>query len=97
MLRITVHQNATRCRLELAGRLAGPWVAETESVWRSALGSGKEIDVDMIQITAVDKAGRELLAAMYRAGARLTADGVAMTALVEEIAGKQFADFRSEK
>jgi hypothetical protein len=89
MLRITVHQDGGRYRLELAGKLAGPWVAETENVWRSAPCSGKEIELDMREVTGVDDAGRALLAAMYKAGACFTAQGVAMTALIEEITGKQ--------
>jgi len=89
MLRITVHEEGGQCRLELAGKLGGPWVAETENVWLSAPCSGKEIEVDMTEVTGVDDAGRELLAAMHRAGACFTAEGFAMTALVEEITGKQ--------
>ena len=92
MLRITVHQDGGRCRLELAGKLGGPWVAETESVWRSEPCSGKQIEVDMREVTGVDDAGRELLAAMHRSGARLVADGVAMTAVIEEITGEQLSD-----
>jgi hypothetical protein len=89
MLRITVHQDDTRCRLELEGRLAGPWVAETEHVWHWARCSGAAIDVDMREVSIVDGAGRELLAAMHQAGARLIAEGVAMTALVEEIVQRE--------
>jgi hypothetical protein len=89
MLRITVHQDGGRYRLQLAGKLAGPWVAETENVWRSAPCSGKEIELDMREVTGVDDAGRELLAAMYKVGACFTTQGVAMTALIEEITGKQ--------
>jgi hypothetical protein len=89
MLRITVHEDGDRCRLELAGKLGGPWVAETENVWLSAPCSDKAIEVDMKEVTGVDDAGRELLAAMHRAGACFTAEGVAMTALIEEITGKQ--------
>ena len=85
MLRITVDQNGSRCRLKLAGRLGGPWVPETEKAWRSAPCSGEQIEVDMKEVTAVDDDGRELLAAMHLAGARLVAQGVEMTALVEEI------------
>jgi hypothetical protein len=92
MLRIMVHQDGSQCRLELSGRLCGPWVGETERVWRSAPCSGKEIEVDMTEITGVDAAGRELLAAMHRAGARLIAKGVWMTALVEEVIGEQSFD-----
>jgi hypothetical protein len=88
MLRITVHQDGRQCRLELAGRLCGPWVAETVNVWLSAPCSGKEIEVDMREVTGVDDAGRELLAAMHRAGVCFTAQGVAMTALIHEITGE---------
>jgi hypothetical protein len=88
MLRITVHEEGGHCRLELAGKLGGPWVAETENVWLSAPCSGKEIEVDMREVTGVDDAGRELLAAMHRAGACFTAKGVAMTTLIAEITGE---------
>jgi hypothetical protein len=87
-----LHQDGTQCRLELAGRLCGPWVGETERVWRSAPSSGKEIEVDMTEVTGIDAAGRELLAAMHRAGARLIVKGVWMTALVEEVIGEQSFD-----
>lgn len=89
MLRVTVHENGGLCRLELAGKLGGPWVAETEYAWRSFSCSDKQIEVDIRQVTGVDDAGRKLLSAMHHAGARLVAEGVAMAALVEEIAGKQ--------
>ena len=89
MLRITVHEEGGQCRLELAGKLRGPWVAETKNVWLSTPCSGKVIEVDMRQVTGVDDAGRELLAAIHRAGGCFSAKGVAMTALIEEITGKQ--------
>jgi hypothetical protein len=90
MLRITVHKDDTLCRLKLAGRLGGPWVAETKNAWHSALSSAtKRIEIDLKEVTAVDNEGRELLALMHRAGARLVAQGVEMTALVEEIEGKR--------
>jgi hypothetical protein len=89
MLRITVHQDGALCRLKLAGRLGGPWVAETEHAWFSALCStSKRIEIDMRDVTGVDGAGRELLAVMHQAGAHLVAEGVEMTALIEEITGK---------
>jgi hypothetical protein len=92
MLRITVHVDGERCRLQLSGRLCGPWVDETANVWHAALSSGKEIEVDMREVRGIDAAGRDLLVAMHEAGARLIADGVAMTALLEEITGEQASD-----
>ena len=88
MLRITVHRDGGQCRLELSGRLCGPWVGETETVWRSAACSGEEIEVDMREVSSVDDAGCKLLAAMHEAGARFVAQGFAMTVLIEEITGK---------
>ena len=90
MLRITVDKNGSFCRLKLAGRLGGPWVPEMEKAWRTALcAPAREIEIDMKEVTAVDDGGRQLLAAMHEAGARLFAQGVEMTALVEEITGKR--------
>ncbi len=89
MLRITLHQDGNQCRLELSGKLYGPWVGETETVWRLAACSGKQIEVDMREVTGVEGAGYKLLAAMHEAGAGFVAQGVATTALVDEITGKQ--------
>jgi hypothetical protein len=92
MLRIVLDQDGKQCRLELAGKLCGPWVGETQNVWRSALSTGKEVEVDVRDVTGVDDAGRELLAAMHHAGARLITKGVWMTALLEEISSEQSFD-----
>ena len=89
MLRITLHQDGRQCRLELSGKLCGPWVGETENLWRSASCSANEIEVDMREVTGVDLAGHKLLAAMHHAGARLIAKGVWMTALIQEITGER--------
>ena len=89
MLRINLHQDGRQSRLELAGKLCGPWVGETEGVWRSAEVSGKEIEVDIRAVTGIDTAGRKLLAAMHHAGARLVAKGVWMTTLIREITNEQ--------
>ena len=59
MLRITVRENSKPLRLELAGKLAGPWVAETEKAWRAAR-YGSPIEVDLSGVTGIDEAGRRL-------------------------------------
>jgi hypothetical protein len=88
MLRVTVQENDTLWRLQLSGRLAGAWVAETENTWREAPVSGRQVEVDLREVTCIDEAGRRLLRAMNQAGACFIAKGVAMEALVEEITGK---------
>ena len=87
MLRITVQEDLTLWRLHLSGRLADAWVAETENAWHSAPVSGRRVEVDLREVTGIDDAGRRLLRAMNQAGACFFAKGVAMEALVEEIAG----------
>ena len=88
MLRITIQEDLYLWRLQLSGKLAGAWVAETENSWRSALVSDRQMEVDLREVTCIDGAGRRLLQAMNRAGARFIAKGVAIEALVEEITGK---------
>ena len=85
MLRITIHEDGKVCRLELAGRLEGPWVAETENAWRASLRPDRKIEVDLRQLTGLDNAGRDLLAAIYLEGACLIVEGVWMTALIGDL------------
>ena len=96
MLRITVLEEGSLWRLQLSGRLAGAWVAETENTWRSAPVSRRPIEIDMRELTGIDEAGRCLLQAMNQAGARFIAKGVAMEALVEEITRKPARRMRHE-
>ena len=85
MLRIRIHEDGKVCRLELAGRLEGPWVPETENAWRVSLRPDRKIEVDLRQLTAVDNPGRDLLAAIHLSGACLIVEGVWLTALIGDI------------
>jgi hypothetical protein len=89
MLRIMIHEDGKVCKLELAGRLEGPWVAETEHAWRASLGADRKIEMDLRQLTRIDDAGRDLLATIQRAGACLIVEGVWMTALLDELISQQ--------
>ena len=88
MLRITIHEDGKICRLELAGKLEGPWVAETEKAWRASLRPEQKIEIDLKQLTSVDNAGLDLLAAFHRSGACLIVEGVWMTALIGELSSQ---------
>jgi hypothetical protein len=92
MLRITIHEDGKVCRLELAGRLEGPWVAETENAWRASLHPDRKLEVDLKQLTGVDDAGRDLLAAIHRQGACLIVEGVWLTALIEDFTSQPCED-----
>jgi len=85
MLRITIHEDGKVCRLELAGKLEGPWVAETEMAWRASMRPDQKIEIDLRELTSVDNDGRDLLAAFHRSGACLIVEGVWMTALLGDL------------
>ena len=85
MLRITIHEDSRVCRLELAGKLEGPWVAETEKAWRASLRPDQKIEIDLRQLTSVDNAGRDLLAVFHRSGACLIVEGIWMTAIIGDL------------
>jgi hypothetical protein len=89
MLRVTVHEDERSCRLELAGRLEGPWVVETENAWRASLRPDRKIEVDLRQLTWIDDVGRDLLATIQSAGAYLIVEGVWLTALIGELRSQQ--------
>ena len=85
MLRITIREDSRVCRLELAGKLEGPWVAETEKAWSASRRPDQKIEIDLRQLTSVDNAGRNLLAAFHRSGACFIVEGVWMTALLGDL------------
>jgi len=88
MFRITTHGVDGELVLKLEGHLTGPWVQELAICWQQigAIAPGAQLRVDLTGLWRVDAAGRELLTAIHRAGARLVAKGCVMPVLVREIA-----------
>lgn len=87
MLRITIHNEDAGTRLQVEGKLAGPWAEELKKCWQTVAESGLPLVVDLSGTTLIDAAGRELLAEMRRRGARLVATGLMTQAIIEEITG----------
>jgi ABC-type transporter Mla MlaB component len=89
MLRITIHRHPGAVTLQLEGRLSGPWVHELAACWRTMLDqtTGPVIRVDLTAVTFVDNAGKELLTAMHRRGAKFDAADCLMNAVVAEVTG----------
>ena len=87
MLKITLHDRPKELRLELEGRLAGPWVTELRGCWQTASSTTgrRETVVDLDEVDFVDEQGQALLAEMARAGVRLQAGTPFMVCQVEEI------------
>jgi ABC-type transporter Mla MlaB component len=87
MFRITTRGSDGELALTLEGYLTGAWVQELETSWHTVVATapGAQLRVDLTGLCRVDAAGRELLAAMHRGGARLVAKGCVMPVLVREI------------
>ena len=90
MLRITTTDNPRVLTLRLEGRLEGPWVQELEKCWKSNLSSTTKpsLRVDLTDVTFIDAAGKDRLAAMHRQGAEFIADDLMTKAIVAEIVGQ---------
>jgi hypothetical protein len=88
VLRITPQAAGRDYWLRLEGCLGGAWVAELGACWIDAAIArpGRRIRIELADVCHVDRAGRELMTLMYRAGVRFTASGFVMLELVREIA-----------
>jgi len=88
MFRITTRGADGELVLTLEGNLAGACAQELDTCWHTivAAAPGAQLQVDLSGVCRVDAAGRDVLSAMHRAGARLVARGCVMPVLVREIA-----------
>ncbi len=84
MLRITVHEEDAQWQMKLEGKLCGAWVAETDSAWKTAPINKTRL-IDLRGVTSMDDAGKRLLCAMNRAGAKFETSGVEMNCLASDI------------
>ena len=90
MLRITVHDDPASVTFRLEGRLAGSWVQEVHDCWQrttAAQCQSHRFASILTDVTFIDAAGKEFLAARYREGHKLIAAGCLMKFIVAEITG----------
>ena len=89
MLRITTHQDPESLTFRLEGKLAGNWVRELEDCCRTTLAAHPRpaVRFDLTEVTFIDAAGKDFLAARHAQGAQLVAAGCLMRAIVAELTG----------
>jgi hypothetical protein len=83
---ITTHQ-ATTCRLELHGTIAGEWIAVLERHWRDMVNrvpSGT-IAIGLSNVVFIDRNGEELLRRMAEHGATFDGAGLMNRYVIEKI------------
>jgi ABC-type transporter Mla MlaB component len=86
LLKITVQKGSGSSTLKLEGKLAGPWVGELKEVWRSESAT-EAVLVDLLDVSFVDAAGKDLLAQMWQGRADFVADSPLMKQVIEEVTG----------
>jgi outer membrane protein len=88
MLKITVQRGETKSTLLIEGKLAGAWVAEVRNAWEAERVSGKEVLVDLNEVTFVDAEGKALLTKLHAAGVELICKGCLTRAIVAQACGE---------
>ena len=90
MLRITTNTSPEEVTFLVEGKLVGNWAHELERSWNEAMETGgtRAVVVDLTDAQFIDRQGREVLAKMYRKGARFRASCPMIASVVSEITGK---------
>src|SRR5262245_35501365 len=90
MLRITTDENAHTITLRLEGRLEGPWVTLLANCWWSeqARSDGRQLRVDLNDVTFIDTEGKARLAQMHEQGAAFISGDLMTKGIVAEILGE---------
>jgi anti-anti-sigma regulatory factor len=87
VLKITITETETDRRWIVQGRLVGPWVSELRTTWKRAHRSQdkRACIIDLNDVTFIDKSGERLLRAMSKKGAQLTAKGMYVKHVLEQL------------
>jgi anti-anti-sigma regulatory factor len=85
MLRITTLNHETKTEVVVEGKLSGPWVAELERCWQTAVSTQpcSPILIDLTAVSYVDAEGKELLTRMRRNGAEILVTGLMNKAIFD--------------
>ncbi|MGB9604637.1 MAG: hypothetical protein ACP5U2_18040 [Bryobacteraceae bacterium] len=73
MLRISESRNGEQTTVQINGGLVGEYARLTEQCCARTLAAGRRVRVLLRHLTAIDEAGRQLLAALVRRGVKLQA------------------------
>jgi hypothetical protein len=87
MLKISIVNNRTQCRLILEGRLIAPWVEELRTTWRTAKEEfdGRELVIDMENVIVVSQEAENTLLQMMNEGARFRCSGVLTRHVLQQL------------
>ena len=100
MMRITQQQDSETMTLKIEGCLSGAWVNEMKRCWDDITKSIRSsvVRIDLTEVTYIDGAGKELLAAMFASGVKPGAANVMTRAVIEQLTcAAQISPHRQQK
>jgi hypothetical protein len=77
-------------RWSLQGQLVGEWAAEFTSAWRKAhvVGDIRKCIVELVEVTAIDRKGEDVLSEIMSRGAEFIASDVYTKHLLQNLRGE---------
>jgi len=88
MLKISVIDTKTQCRMVLEGKLIAPWTTEFRSAAENAVRdlAGRELLIDVKNLTAIGEDGKAALQQLMRPGVRFVCCGVFTRHVLKQLA-----------
>jgi hypothetical protein len=90
MLKISILDTPSQCRLMIEGKLIGPWATELAKVWRQATAdlNGRTLIIDVKGLTAITEDGENVLLELMKEGASFRSSGVFTKQVLKRMARK---------
>jgi hypothetical protein len=90
MLKISILDTPSQCRLMIEGKLIGPWATELARVWRQAIANlnGRALIIDLKGLTAITEDGENVLLELMKEGASFRSSGVFTKQVLKRMARK---------
>jgi ABC-type transporter Mla MlaB component len=88
MFKISIIEGRSQRRLVLEGTLIRPWTDEVESAWKTAGEQlqGKELVVDLTNVTHISADGETTLIKLMRNGVKFSCRGVLTKHVLKQLA-----------
>jgi hypothetical protein len=94
MLKVTIVETRNQRRIILEGTLIQPWTTELKKTWTAAIDTlpqGRQLIVDLNNVTTIGKDGEDVLSQLMQEGAKFSCVGVLTKYLLKQLALKSQA------
>src|ERR1700731_2913715 len=87
MLKISIIDSRTECRLVLEGKLIAPWVAELRTAWKAVNEEIKDraLVVDLWNVAVISQEGENALLELMNEGVKFRCSGVLTKHVIQQL------------